>query len=137
MRISDGVFLSWWLQKRRGNQRGSLLIEIIVVLAILGSLGIPILSAVQTTYIASHQFDVQSTAENLIRNQLDDVLLQPYKAPDDPNPTYLTITPPDGYSIIAESRIWDADSLDISTLRITVFYHDESLKVYETLRSRY
>ena len=123
-------------QRLLRNQRGGLLVETVLVLAVIGVLGTTVLGAVQTSYIGKRQFDAQSTAENLIRNQMESVFAQTYKAPDDPDPTYLAISSPAGYSVTAEALTYDVTSTDVATVRITVFKDGQQVKVLETLRAK-
>ena len=116
------------------GERGTMLAELLIVVTVFSVLGTAVLGAVQTSHIARGQFASQSTAENLIRTQLESVLEQAYKAPDDPDPTYLLVTPPAGYSVTAESLTYDVTSADISTVRISVYQDGQLVKVFETLR---
>ena len=112
-----------------------MLAELLIVVTVFGMVGTAVLGAVQTSHIARGQFASQSTAENLIRNQLESVFEQSYKAPDDPDPTYLLVTPPAGYSVTAESLTYDVASTDISTVRVSVYQNGQLVKVFETQRA--
>ena len=116
-------------------QRGGLLVETVVVLSVFGVLGTTVLSGLQTGSISKRNFEQDSTEENITRNQMDSVFEQPYKAPDDPDPTYTSITPPAGYTVTAESITHYATSTDISTVRITVMRGGQTVRVHETLRT--
>ena len=109
--------------------------EAVVALAVFGVLGTTVLGAVQTSFIGKRLFDQQSTVENLIRNQMESVFEQVYKAPDDPDPTYLAITPPTGYSVTADSLTYDVANTDISTVLITVYHDGQPVKTFETQRA--
>ena len=65
-----------WLQRLLRTQRGALLMEAVVALAVFGVLGTTVLGAVQTSFIGKRLFDQQSTVENLIRNQMESVFEQ-------------------------------------------------------------
>ena len=121
-----------WLKPLLRNQRGALLIEVVLTLSVFGILGTTVLGAVQTSYISKRQFDVQSTAENVIRNQLESSFEQPYKVPGQ---TYLPTTTPNGFSVTAEALTHDATSTDIAIVRITVYHEGQPVKVFETLRT--
>ncbi len=123
------------LQRLLRKQRGALMLEIVVTLTVFGVLGTAVLGAVHTSFIGKRLFDQQSVAENLIRNQLESVLEQTYKAPDDPDPTYLAIAPPDGYTVTAQSLTYDVANTDISTVRITVYQDGQPVKTFETQRA--
>ena len=129
------VALRRGVQRLLRKQRGALMIEIVVTLTVFGVLGTAVLGAVQTSFIGKRLFDQHGMAENIIRNQMESVLEQTYKAPDDPDPTYLAITPPDGYSVTVESLTYDVANTDISTVRITVYQDGQPVKTFETQRA--
>ncbi len=84
---------------RARGQTGALLIETVVALTVFGVLGSVVLSGVQTSFISKRNFDSQSVAENLVRNQMEAVLDQTYKGWPD---TYSSVTStPAGFSIVA------------------------------------
>lgn len=108
------------------------MVEVTVVLVVFGVLGIAILRTVQTGHTAKRQFDIHSTAENLVRNQLESVFDHSYK---EPGQAYPSIAAPDGYSVTAEALLYDQFSNDVEVVRITVFHHGQPVKVFETLRA--
>ena len=116
-------------------ERGSLLLETAVVMSALGIIGAQVLSGVQTASIAKRNFEIDSQVENIIRNQLESAFAEPYKAPNDVDPTYAPIATPPGYTVTAESITYPGTSNDISTLRITVQRDGQTLQTYETLRT--
>lgn len=123
--------------KNVSSQQGGLLLEVVVAMSVFGVLGAAVLSAVQTASITKRSFELDSQAENIIRNQLDSVFEDPYKAPDAADPTYSPITPPPGYTVTAESITYAATSTDISTVRITVIRDGQTVQTYETLRTNW
>ena len=108
------------------------MVEVTVALVILGSLGTALMAGVQTGHIAKRQFEVQSLSENIIRNQMEHVFEQTYAPPP---ATYPTITPSAGYTVTAEALVYDPDSPNIETVRVTVFRGGEPVKAIETLRA--
>ena len=96
-------------------QRGSLLLETIILMSVFGLLGVAVLGAVQTSYFAKGKFDIQSTAENIARNQIDyvfeqDYLLPPTEVPLTERALYIPLPRlnsdnvlPDGFSVEAEA----------------------------------
>ncbi len=124
-----------WLQRLLRNQRGALLAETVVALAVFGVLGSAVLGSVQASNFSKNKFSALSEAENIIRNQLESVFQQTYKAPDDPDPTYLAETVPDGYSVTAKALTYSATSTDIETVRITVTHEGQIVRVFETIRA--
>ena len=105
--------------------------EVVVSLAVFGILGAAVLSGVQTSYISKNKFSSDSTAENLVRNQLESVMEDPYK---NPGLNYDAVTAPSGYSVTAEAVTYDATSTDIETVRITVYQDGQAIKTFETVR---
>ena len=82
----------------------------VVVVGVLGLLGSAVLGSVQSGYGAKRQFSIDSTVENLIRNQMEYVFEQQYEQPGE---AYLTIASPSGFSVTADSLLYDASSVDI------------------------
>jgi len=106
--------------------------EVVVSLAVFGILGAAVLSAVQTSYISKNHFSSDSTAENLVRNQLEYTMDDDYYAPPY---SYTTVSAPSGYSVTAEALTYDATSTEIETVRITVYQDGQAIKVFETVRT--
>ena len=122
-----------WLRHLLRNQRGTLLLETVVALTVFGILGTAVLSSVQTSYISKRQFDIQSESENIVRNQMEYVFEQPYKPWVD---TYLTITPPTAYSVLADALQYGTSTdPNVETVRITVNHYGQAVKVFETIRT--
>ena len=115
-----------------GNERGALLMEVTVTLAVFGVLGSAVLSAVQTTNVSRAHVDVDSTADNLIRNQMSYILEQAYKPPGE---NYDTITLPNGYTLDVDTLTHDVSSTDIEMIRITVYQEGNQVEVHEELRA--
>ena len=129
-----------WLFRRCRPQRGSLLLETIILMSVFGLLGVAVLGAVQTSYFAKGKFDVQSTAENIARNQIDYVFEQEYVPPTEPGAPYLTLnnghTLPVGFSVEAKALPHeDASNPNISRVQVRVFKDGEEVRVLETLRA--
>lgn len=114
------------------GQRGSLLVETVVALSVFGVLGTAVLSGVSTSYVSKRTFEVHSTAENILRNQMEYVFEQAYVPPPG---TYLTVTPPATYSVTAQALVYDASSTQIETVRVTVSKEGQQVKVLDSLRS--
>ena len=125
------------IKTRLAAQNGGLLVETLVVLSVFGILGTTVLSGMQTGSMAKRNFEQDTTEENITRNQLDSVFEEPYKAPDDPDPTYTSITPPTGYTVTAESITHYSTSSDISIVRITVMRAGQTVRVHESLRTNW
>ncbi|MDO8750497.1 MAG: type II secretion system protein [Dehalococcoidia bacterium] len=127
----DRRFLSW-PKKILAGQRGSLMVEVTVALVVLGSLGTALMAGVQTGHMAKRNFETQSLAENIIRNQMEHVFELAYVPPPT---TYSTVALPPDYTATAEALVYDATSPNIETIRVTVFKRGQPVKAIETLRA--
>lgn len=114
------------------SQRGSFLVETIVVLSVFSVLGLAIMRSIQTSYVGKRNFDIHSTAENLIRNQMESVFVQAYTPPGN---SYTSIAAPENFSVSADAITYDVSSADIETVRVTVSQNGQTVRVTETLRS--
>ncbi len=134
MKLFMRIFQSARLTSRARGQTGGLLIETVIALTVFGVLGSIVLSGVQTSHISKRNFDVQSEAENLVRNQLEGALQNTYKGWPD---TYDAVTStPAGFTVTAEALQYSTSTdTDIQTLRVTVSYDGQPVKVFETIRT--
>ncbi len=80
-----------------GRQRGSSLIEVIVALAIFGTIAVVFLLAISTGLFTAGKIDERAVAQNLARNQIEDIRSQPYSY-DNLYP--VTSSFPTGYTVI-------------------------------------
>jgi len=64
-----------------GNSRGFTLIEVLIALAILGVAGVAFLTALTTASTAIIVGDERTTAESLVRSELEYVTSQPFCSP--------------------------------------------------------
>ncbi len=138
MKLFMRILKSARLSGRARGQTGSLLIETVVALTVFGVLGSVVLSGVQTSHISKGKFDVQSVAENLVRNQMEYALEQTYKAwPTTGNIYYDPVTStPSGYTITAEALKYSTSTdTNIETIRVTVTHQGQTIKVFETIRT--
>ena len=104
----------------------------VAVMGAFAVLGVAVLSGVQTGLGSKLVFDIQSEAENIARNQMEDVFAQPYVPPGG---TYQVISTLAAYDVTVQSLPFNATSTDISTVRITVGRDGKTLKVLETFRA--
>ncbi len=115
------------------GQRGGLLVELIAVMAAFAVLGTAVLNGVQTSHASKRIFDVHSAAENIARNEMENIFAQPYVPPGQ---IYTATTPPFGFSVTTEVLEFSATSSDISLVRVTVERDGQTLKVLETHRAK-
>ena len=114
------------------GQKGSFLIEAVVSMAVFSVLGLAMMRGIQTSYVGKRSFDIQSSAENMIRNQIESVFNQAYVQPGS---SYTAVSVPSTYAISADAITYDGSSTDIETVRITVSQNGQVLKITETLRA--
>ena len=136
-RVLSTVSLYQYLKQGCCAQGGSLLLETIILMSVFGLLGVAVLGAVQTSYFAKGKFDIQSTAENIARNQIDYVFEQDYREPIPSVEPYEPLPVlPDGFSVEAKALPHDdASNPNVSWVQVTVFKDGQEVKVFETLRA--
>ena len=130
MRILKSVRMTGRLR----GQTGGLLIETVVALTVFGVLGSAVLSGVQTSHVSKGKFDIQSEAENLVRNQMESALQKTYKAWPD---TYDAVTStPAGFTVTAQALQYSTSTdSNIQTVRVTVFHDGLPIKFFDTVRT--
>ncbi len=134
MKLSMRILKAVHLTDRARAQTGALLIETVVALTVFGVLGSAVLSGVQTSHVSKGKFDVQSEAENLVRNQMESALEKTYKAWPD---TYDAVTStPAGFTVTAQAvKYGTSTDSNIQTVRVTVTHEGQTVKVFETVRT--
>ena len=103
-----------------GRQRGSSLIEILVALAIFGTIAVVFLSAISTGLLNAGKIDERAVAENLAQNQIEDIRSQPYSY-DNLYP--VTSSFPPGYTILI-------NVVDVSSVEYTNSLQKVVVSVY-------
>ncbi len=126
------IFNAVRLTVRSRGQTGGLLIETVIALTVFGVLGSVVLSGVQTSHISKRNFDSQSVAENLVRNQLERTLEQTYKGWPD---TYDAVSStPAGFTVTSQAVQYSTSTdTNIETIRVTVTHEGQTVKVFETI----
>ena len=98
--------------------------------------GVAVLSGLSTTYRTGGAVEVQSIAENVARNQMEDVFGQTYKDPGELYDTYAGV--PTDYSVATVAT--DIDPMDpdpdIERIKVTVTYDSQEIVNLSTLRFR-
>ncbi len=135
------------LQAAFKGAQGSILIEAVIALTIMGALGATVLMGVRTAHTSGDLVETHSVAETLARNQMEYTFTQAYAIPpgayvsiaDAPG---LTFDVDPGYTVTAQALEYtEGDPLivndaDIEKVIVTVNQGGQSVLVLETLRVR-
>ena len=125
-----------WLARLRipvEDQRGSGLVESIVVVAISATAIIAFVVALSTGSIAIGVRDQQATAQSLAQSQLEFIMGQPHSAAYPQVP----ITLPEGYAIsvgVGPIHRGGTDIADIQRITVTISRGGEEILTVETYR---
>ena len=112
--------------------RGNLLLEAAVAVMVFGTVGSAVLIGIQTAHSSGERTETQSVAENMARNQMEDIFNQAYKPPP---ASYSTISVPSNYTVTAVANEYIPGSADVEKLIVTVGRDGRDVLVLETLRA--
>jgi len=107
------------------RQRGSSLIEVLAALAIFGAIAVVFLSAISTGLISAVSIEERAVAENLARNQIEDIRSQPYSY-DNLYPVASSFPP--GYTVLI-------NVVDVSPVEYTNSLQKVVISVYRGERA--
>ena len=101
------------------NQKGFALIETIVALAILGTIGIAVLSGLATSSKATIINEKRATAESLVRSEIEYVKSIAYQTSATQYPVDPSLTIPSGWSVPSPS-VQPAHATDDGLQKVTI-----------------
>ena len=120
-------------------QHGGLMIETAVSILVFSIVGTIVLSGVSIGAGASTKIEVQSTLDNLARNEIEYVLGQAYQDPTDP-PSSCPIDPglplPSGYSLSCEVGEYVPGDLNVANITVTASTNEGHSLTLQTVRAK-
>lgn len=118
------------------NDRGALLIEAVVAITVFVTIFTVTMVAISTALKSSQNLEQRAIAENIVRNQLEWIVSQPYSGPTIGYTA--TTTPSDYIATITTDNLneFPADD-DIERITVTVTRDGGSILSIETIRTRF
>ena len=115
----------------RDRERGTTLVEVLLGLFLLAMVGSGLLVGLSTASISSGIVQVQATADNLARNQMEYVKGLPYQvAPA----SYSTLPPPSGYAVTAQAVSVPGTADQVQNVVVTVTSGVKTVLVLEGMK---
>jgi hypothetical protein len=115
-----------------GGERGSILLETVVASMVFAMVGVAVLSSLEMVYAYGARVEVQATAENLVRNQLEDAFGHEYLPPQTPYPTSVGVPP--GYTVSITATDMPTPSPNIERLTVSVSHDGATVMSVGTIR---
>jgi len=125
MRLRTKITARW-----AREQRGTILAESLVALAILSIIGVAFLTATATGFFTSGTIADNAVANNLARDQLEDIKNSLFLAGGD----YPALTPPPGYSLSVDVLSIEGADDNVQRVRVTVLKSGKTLLVVEDFK---
>ena len=112
------------------DSTAAFLLEALIAASIFMTVAATALIGASATQRARGVIDRSATAENVARNQMEQIFSQAYQTT---TALYSAVTVPSDYSVTAAQQTLDATT-DLQKIIVTVFKDNESILVLETLR---
>lgn len=114
-----------WRPLQATEEKGSLMIGLLVTVGILATVMTPALAGLSTGSISVRIAEERTTAHNIARSQLEYTMNETFcSAPC----SYATIATPSGFTVTSEAQPYDPPDPNLETIVVTV-YHDSQLIV--------
>lgn len=108
------------------------MLEAAVAVLIFGTVGTAVLVGIQTAHSSGERTEYQASAENIGRNQMEDIFNQAYLPPP---ATYPSISVPIMYTVTADATEYIGGETEIQKLTVSVTYQGRNILSLETLRA--
>ena len=109
-----------------------MLLEVAVAVLIFGTVGTAVMMGIRTAHLSGERTEYQAAAENLGRNQMEDVFNQVYLPPP---ASYPSISVPSMYTVTADATEYIVGETDVEKLTVLVTFEGRSILLLETLRA--
>ena len=119
------------------DSSGAMLLEAVIASMVFAIVGVAVLSGLSTAYDSGSRTEVQSTGENLARNQMESFFAGPYREPQQtPYPNISSV--PTNYTVSGTVAFEDTSSPDpeIELITISVDRAGQTIFSLQTLRGR-
>ena len=116
----------------RLGSKGSILLEAAVAVLVFGTVGTAVLVGISTAHSSGERNENQATAENIARNQMENVFNQTYLPPP---ASYPSITVPSNYTVTAEASEYFQGDSGLAKLKVTVSLDGANILTLESLRA--
>jgi type II secretory pathway pseudopilin PulG len=128
-------FIRFFRDRFIRNQRGDILLEVLIAIAILGLVGVAVLTGFSTSFRAIGVLDKKEIARNLAQNQIEYVDKLAYQYDANTYPANPEMYIPDGWSVLPVV-VQPVHALDdgIQKVSVTVRWQEEdvyTLTVYK------
>jgi len=109
-----------------------MLLEVAVAVLIFGTVGAAVMVGIRTAHLSGERTEYQAAAENLGRNQMEDVFNQVYLPPP---ASYPSISVPSMYTVTASATEFIGGATSLEKLTVSVTFDGRDILSLETLRA--
>ena len=117
-----------------GSQRGSVLLEALIAVLMLGTIAVIFLGAISSGLLGAGIVEEHLVAKNLARTQMEDLKSLPY---DIANQYPVTVSPPPGYTVLIDvTNLSPAEYPDsLQKMAVTVCRDGKTILTVETFKA--